>query len=769
MIINICAANCPQPNFCNRPCWDPSNTHPTQNNPTFTSPTHVIIHHTGDATVFPPTTDFAQVVRFYWDLHVNTNGWSDIGYNWLIDRNGIIYEGRGDGILGAHFSGQNTGTTGIALIGNFGLEQPSSAALNSLQDLLAWESDDKNISINGSSLHNASGLVLNHISGHRDGGSTVCPGNNLYNLLPSIRTNVSNDPCFNSSTNNSDLVIENMYTVPSNPQVGQSVDLFVEIKNVGTVTANSLSWDYEIDGQFIDDDTHSSLAPNATHIESENNYTFTSAGSYNYCVFIDADVNEVNTANNSFCIQVNVTGTQNNEDIFLTNLSVNPLTISPGNDVTAQVTMNYTGNQNLAALPNFDLEYYLSTDCNLDNNDILLDDDVSSIASDDPDDDESAVLTIPSGTPSGTYFILFYADSDEELSENDENNNIRCIQLTVSGMQGGEDIFLTNSSVSSNTLNEGQYFEASTVMNYNGSQLDSNLPNFKLEYILSADCLVNNNDIYLGDDTSTIGSDDPNDPESIDVQIPVGTPAGQYNLLFYADADNDLVEGNESNNVDCVVITVTNNPPTEDIFLTNLSLSSTTMASGTDITALARINYTGNTLDTYLPAFDLNIYLSSDCIIDTSDVLLEDPSAQIGSDDPFADENETITIPQGTPDGNYLILFYADADDELYESDEFNNVQCIQITVDNTLSNEEIEQNKIVIYPNPTTGILKVESGNQLKSYQLFNLAGQLIMQDDISNSQSQSIDISSVVKGVYLIKLLGQNGAINTFRIIKK
>jgi hypothetical protein len=85
-----CLAECNQPSSCDRSCWDVNGTHPAQSNPTTTSVTHIILHHTGDGIVFPSNTDYAEKVRYYWDLHVNTNGWSDIGYNWLIDRNGII-------------------------------------------------------------------------------------------------------------------------------------------------------------------------------------------------------------------------------------------------------------------------------------------------------------------------------------------------------------------------------------------------------------------------------------------------------------------------------------------------------------------------------------------------------------------------------------------------------------------------------------------------------------------------------------------------------
>ncbi len=428
----FCSADCTQPSFCNRTCWDSNGTHPAQSNPTQTTPTHIIVHHTGDGIVFPTNTDYADKVRFYWDLHVNTNGWSDIGYNWLIDRNGIIYEGRGDSILGAHFSGMNGGTMGVALIGDFTLETPSTNAINSLKDLIAWEATDKNIDVIGTSYHISSGLTLNNVSGHLDGGSgTQCPGTDLYTSLPSIRTSVSNYPCYNGNSNYPDLVIENMWTDPSNPIAGENIDLYVEIKNVGNQTANSISLDYKIDNTTIGSDIHTSLAPNESRTEFYNNYIFPNNASYNYCVFIDAVINEQNTSNNSYCINVSVSNSGGSENIQVSNTTVNPMTVNAGNNIDVTATQSYSGSQLDADLPSFDLDYYLSTDCNLSSNDILLGGDISSLGSDDPTHNESATLTIPNSTSAGTYFIIFSADNDNELTESDEDDNIDCIQITV--------------------------------------------------------------------------------------------------------------------------------------------------------------------------------------------------------------------------------------------------------------------------------------------------------------------------------------------------
>lgn len=171
-------------------------TCPAKEPPAFTTVSHLVVHHSaGNNTA----TDWAAVVRSIWVLHVNGNGWNDIGYNYLIDPNGILYEGRagGDGVLGAHFSGVNTGTMGVCLLGTYSALAPREASVATLRELLLWQARRWSVDAGGRSLHAASGLMLNNISGHRDAGlsprasgTTECPGNGVYALLPRMRSEV---------------------------------------------------------------------------------------------------------------------------------------------------------------------------------------------------------------------------------------------------------------------------------------------------------------------------------------------------------------------------------------------------------------------------------------------------------------------------------------------------------------------------------------------------------------------------------------------------
>ncbi len=160
----------------------------------FTDVEHIIIHHSAGSN---NSTNFTQVVRDIYLYHTEVNGWSDIGYNYLIDKEGIIYKGRDpdlgeqDNVRGAHFCGKNTGTMGVCLLGNFEEANidPSPEAIKSLVKLTSWKLIKESLDPFSTSIHQ--GQVLGVVVGHRDGCSTLCPGTNTYVQLESFRALIS--------------------------------------------------------------------------------------------------------------------------------------------------------------------------------------------------------------------------------------------------------------------------------------------------------------------------------------------------------------------------------------------------------------------------------------------------------------------------------------------------------------------------------------------------------------------------------------------------
>ncbi len=206
---------CSQPVTMKREDWCPSNNCPPNASPAFTNVSHLIVHHSAGANM---ANDWAAVMRAIWNFHVHINGWADIGYNWLIDPNGVLYEGRGDDVLGAHFCATNTGTMGVCLLGDFTMELPTASARQKLIELLAWKACNRALDPLGLSFHPPSGRVLRHISGHRDGCNTACPGDLFYPQLMPLAVQVYdfiNTHCGGLTATADALLLQSVRLVPN--------------------------------------------------------------------------------------------------------------------------------------------------------------------------------------------------------------------------------------------------------------------------------------------------------------------------------------------------------------------------------------------------------------------------------------------------------------------------------------------------------------------------------------------------------------------------
>lgn len=130
-------------------------------------------------------------VRALYKYHAVTNGWGDVGYNFLIDEEGRVYEGRlgGKYVVGGHAYCNNVGTLGIVMMGNFEIEQPSDAQAKALQRLLASLAKDYNIDVTKSVQFHGKKFD-SPIVRHRDLLSTLCPGYYLSESFGQVVKNV---------------------------------------------------------------------------------------------------------------------------------------------------------------------------------------------------------------------------------------------------------------------------------------------------------------------------------------------------------------------------------------------------------------------------------------------------------------------------------------------------------------------------------------------------------------------------------------------------
>ena len=155
-----------------------------------TTTQNIIVHH---AATSNDITDYVGLVRSIYLGHTQVNGWSDIGYNYLIAADGSLFAGRDPGnnieqdeVLGAHFCAGNSGTMGICMLGNFMQTTPTASAMQTLVELLAWKTAKDSLSPFAINPHPLN-AHLPVIAGHRQGCSTSCPGDRLFEQLHPLR------------------------------------------------------------------------------------------------------------------------------------------------------------------------------------------------------------------------------------------------------------------------------------------------------------------------------------------------------------------------------------------------------------------------------------------------------------------------------------------------------------------------------------------------------------------------------------------------------
>ncbi|MBU0705895.1 N-acetylmuramoyl-L-alanine amidase [Patescibacteria group bacterium] len=212
-----------------------------------------VVHHTdseirdlnGDSLT--DTRDYQAIMRAIYYYHTISRGWGDIGYNYVIDPLGNIYEGRfgGDKVIGAHALCYNHGTLGIAVIGDYQNNEVPEPALQALIWLIGKKGKEYGIDPQGASTFR--GKSLFNVIGHKDVRATSCPGEKLYALLPKIRDraalamrNFSESTLSASEYDYNAELISDLSIISLGPGERKSVTL--KFKNTGKKSWDNTTW-----------------------------------------------------------------------------------------------------------------------------------------------------------------------------------------------------------------------------------------------------------------------------------------------------------------------------------------------------------------------------------------------------------------------------------------------------------------------------------------------------------------------------------------------
>lgn len=193
------------PGIVPRADWGADESCKPRRKPSYGRVKAAFVHHTVSTNGYSRE-EAPSVVLAICRYHRNSNGWDDIGYNFLVDRYGTIYEGRAGGIdkavVGAQAQGFNAESTGVAAIGRHDVHRdgapPTSAMVDALARVIGWKLSLHGQPTDGTVVLTSAGgsanrwkkgtkVRLPRVSGHRDGNHTTCPGDYLYDQLDAIR------------------------------------------------------------------------------------------------------------------------------------------------------------------------------------------------------------------------------------------------------------------------------------------------------------------------------------------------------------------------------------------------------------------------------------------------------------------------------------------------------------------------------------------------------------------------------------------------------
>lgn len=361
----------------------------------------------------------------------------------------------------------------------------------------------------------------------------------------------------------------------------------------------------------------------------------------------------------------------------------------------------------------------------------------------------------------GYYYIALYANFDTLLNEINYKNNYKYYRVNVIGES--HDIYTKNENgpyeLILNTSNSISYY-----LNHKGNVASGA---FKMKYYFSVDTLLSVNDILIGQKSFNSIMVNANSYTTDLVTLSDTFPSGNYYILFVADADNQIIEYNEENNIKhcSVIIGCTGQDPALNWFTINNGLP--VQSSGPINLAAEFANYGYQDI----PTVKYTFILSDDSIADVGDLLLGEKTELNLYGGYYRDVNFSYNFPQ-LADGIHYLICIADSSNLLQECNENNNVFIFPFTSSISTSLDVSRNNRIIVYPNPVNNLLyiAIKDVNILK-FEILNDLGQVVkVNNNTSNEAINSIDLSSYTNGLYQIRLYSLNEVFNySFVVLHK
>ncbi|QIX61065.1 T9SS type A sorting domain-containing protein [Hymenobacter sp. BT18] len=481
------------------------------------------------------------------------------------------------------------------------------------------------------------------------------------------------------ATENPDLALSAATLGSTSINAGSSLSASVKVTNSGKASASASTVGYYLstDNVFSTSDvplattTGASLAAGASATRSATLAipSGTAAGSY-YVLFVadpSEQVTETNETNNVTSVSLKVTRPQPNLELASATLSA--ASGLPGAALTSSVTIKNTGTASATAST---VGYYLSKDAVYDAADVSMGQTTGGTLAASGSATRTGSFSIPAATTAGSYYVLFVADAQGTIMESNETDNVLSVALTVKATQA--DLTLASATLGSSTVVTGNTVTTSVSIKNQGS---ASAASSTIGYYLSANTTWDGNDVLLKTVTGASLAAAASDTRTNSLTIPATTAAGSYYVLFVADPQSSVTEGDETNNVASASLAVTA-PAVADLSLASATLQAATVVKGSTVSSSVQISNSGNAAAS---ASTVGYYLSKNTTLDATDVSLGQTTGGALGANASATRTATLTIPAATVAGGYYVLFVADAQSAVTESNETNNVATVALAV----------------------------------------------------------------------------------------
>ncbi|MHC1773954.1 MAG: CARDB domain-containing protein [Lentimicrobium sp.] len=440
-------------------------------------------------------------------------------------------------------------------------------------------------------------------------------------------------------------------------------------------------------------------------------------------------------------------------DLVVQSPAVSPASVLSGATTTASCTVY---NQGGAAAVASSLKYYLSTDNAYGTGDVLLATDAVVALNASASVAVSEVVTIPSSTAAGSYYILFVADANAQVTESNENNNVGSAALTVTSASGSPDLIVLYPAASPTALTAGQTTTASCTVQNQGT---ASAAASNLKYYLSTDNAYSAGDTYLATDAVAALATGASAAVSEVLTIPAATAAGTWYIVYFADADAQVAESNETNNTGYMAISVSS---------ATQGCNSTVQYPSSTLTPTTSWKTQNSIYAGEFTAFNVTsgkTYTFSYCSADgasasyDSEMTLRNKTTNAFlaySDDACGDDAKITWTATFTGQVKLVTTVYGCGTNSVSTKLRYKRTAK---EAEELLSDVQ----EFRVYPNPASSLVSVESENGFENVNqilVYNVSGQVVRTVSIPAKADNiyMINLSDQPSGYYLVKVVGKD-----------